>query len=250
MLNAKELLKYTKSLSVLFIDDNKDLRENIFEILSNFFYKINNAIDGEDGLKKYKEYYNSENTYYDIVISDIQMPRVNGIDLIESIYSLNSDQAIIVMSAHDNPKYLLPLVNFGIAHFIKKPIDYQELLQVLLNTSKKIAHSKGEHTIQKDSQLINLNNFVTFSKENSILNDNNKVVTLTKYEILFLQLLTDNIGKIFSNEDIVSYYKSYNEVLDTVNIRKLVSKLRKKLPKDSIESVYGIGYRILPCLSN
>ncbi len=74
-------------------------------------------------------------------------------------------------------------------------------------------------------------------------------IYLTKYEIIFLQLLTTSIGKIYSNEDIVENYNSKNESIDPQNIRKLVSKLRKKLPVNTIESIYGIGYKITPAFT-
>lgn len=79
-----------------------------------------------------------------------------------------------------------------------------------------------------------------------MLQIDNVMVTLTKYEIIFLQMLTDNVGKIYSNEDITKRYNSLNENLDIINIRKLVSKLRKKLSANCIESIYGVGYRIVP----
>ena len=249
MLNSKELLTYTKDLSVLFVEDHEDLRENVTEILSTFFNKINSAVNGEDALKKYIKYYNDNDKHYDIIISDIRMPRLNGVELVESVYNINSDQMIIIISAHDDSKYLLPLINLGIEQFIKKPIDYQDLLKVLLNTSKNVFLNNKELT-QENSRVIQLNDFFTFSKENNILNNNGAVIPLTKYEILFLQLLSDNIGKLFSNEDITSYYTELGENLDIVNIRKLVSKLRKKLPEKCVESVYGIGYRLLPYLQH
>jgi len=247
MLNSKELLNYTKDLSVLFVEDHEDLRENVTEILSTFFNKVDNAINGEDALKKYKDYYDdNDKKYYDIIISDIRMPRLNGVELVESVYNINPDQNIIIVSAHDDSKYLLPLINLGIEQFIKKPLDYQDLLKALLNTAKSVILSQNPDSTQQNHNLKKLGNFVTFSKDNNILNDNNNIVALTKYEIYFLQLLSDSIGKIYSNEDITSYYNSFNENLDIVNIRKLVSKLRKKISENCIESVYGVGYRLLP----
>jgi DNA-binding response OmpR family regulator len=248
MLHSKELLNYTKDLSVLFAEDHEDLRENVTEILSTFFNKVDSAANGEEALNKYIKHYDNNNKHYDIIITDIRMPRLNGVELVENIYNINSDQIIIIVSAHDDAKYLLPLINLGIEQFIKKPIDYQDLLKVLLNTSRNVKLSNNKDTTQSNSILIKLNDFVTFSKQTDILNDNNLIIPLTKYEIIFLQLLSDNVGKIFSNEEITVYYSSFDEHLDIVNIRKLVSKLRKKLPENCVESVYGIGYRLLPYL--
>lgn len=245
MLNSKELLAYTKGLSIFFVEDHDDLRDNTRDILKTFFGHVDSAKNGEEAIRKYKEYYTKESKYYDIILSDIQMPRLNGVELVESIYSINPDQIVIIISAYDDTKYLLPLINLGIEQFIKKPIDYQELLKVLLRAAKKVAPRTNNNGASNNS-TIKLNNSATFNKETNILHVHGSMVTLTKYEIIFLQLLSNNLGKIYSNEDITDYYSSLNENLDIINVRKLVSKLRKKLPANSIESIYGIGYRIVP----
>lgn len=246
MLNPKELLTHTKGLSILFAEDHDDLRDNTREILKTFFGQVHSATNGEEAIKKYKEFYTKESKYYDIILSDIQMPRVNGVELVESIYNINPDQIVIIVSAYDDTKYLLPLINLGIEQFIKKPIDYQDLLKVLLNASKKLNAANTKEVVNKHPSIVKLNGSCTFNKDTNILLVNGEMVTLTKYEIIFLQLLSDKIGMIHSNEDITSHYNELNENLDIVNIRKLVSKLRKKLPENSIESIYAVGYRMVP----
>ncbi len=244
MLNSKEILKYTENLSILFVEDHDELRENTTEILKNFFYRVDCAEDGREALKKYKEYHKENSKYYDLVLSDIQMLNLNGVELTSKLYELNPSQLLIILSAHDDTKYLMPLINLGIEQFIKKPIDYQELLRVLLNSSKKIQQNSASETSAL-SKKIYLNSSVVFDKDNSSLSENEKMIYLTKYEIIFMQLLSDNSGKIYSNEEIANQYELLKESLDIQNIRKLVSKLRKKLPENSLESIYGIGYRII-----
>ncbi|MCK9473973.1 response regulator [Sulfurimonas sp.] len=247
MLNSKELLAHTRNLSLLFAEDQDDFRANTTEILKTFFNKVHSVSNGEEAIRKYKEFYKKESKYYDIILSDIQMPRVNGVELVENIYCINPHQIIIIVSAYDDTKYLLPLINLGIERFIKKPIDYQDLLKVLFNASKKLISSKKED-FDTNQSLIKINSSSTFNKKTNILQVDAKIVILTKYEIIFLQFLSDNVGMIYSNEDITNHYSELNENLDIANIRKLVSKLRKKLPENSIECIYGIGYRIVPTL--
>ncbi len=244
MINSKELITYTQHLTLLFVEDHDELRENTTEILKKFFSHVESSPNGKDALTKYKQYHEKHSKYYDIVISDIQMPKLNGVELTKEIYIINPEQTVIVLSAHDESKYLLPLVNIGIEYFIKKPIDYQEFLEVLLNTSKKIHHSTPHNS--PDKTKIQLSDEYAFDIKNNYLVHNKNIIYLTKYEILFMQLLSKNIGKIYSNEDIVSYYRVNNDSIDATNIRKLVSKLRKKLPEKCIESIYGVGYRLLP----
>lgn len=244
-MNSKNLLTYTKNLSILFVEDHDELRQSTTEILKSFFKDVESAEDGVLALTKYKDYYNENLKNYDIVISDLQLPKLNGVELTEKIYSISPQQIIIILSAYDDSKYLLPLINLGIEQFIKKPIDFQELLAVLLKSAKKLQQPT---ILSSDDNLvkIKLNNSCIFDRQNSSLTNNNKPIYLTKYEIIFMQYLSKNVGKIYSNEDIVANYIVMNELLDNANIRKLVSKLRKKLPENSLESIYGIGYRIMP----
>ncbi|MEA3369932.1 MAG: response regulator transcription factor [Campylobacterota bacterium] len=247
MINSKELLNYTKELSILFVEDQDDLRISTTEVLKNFFKIVENAEDGNDAINKYNSYARENSgKYYDIVLTDLAMPKVNGLELTQSVYKINPKQSLIVLSAHDESKFLLPLINLGIEQFIKKPLDFQELLQALLNTSKKIINSADSNAADNNLEVIPLGEFCVYNKLNSSLKNNQENIYLTKYEIIFLQQLTTDIGKIYSNEDIVSNYLVENENIDAQNIRKLVSKLRKKLPKDSLESIYGVGYRFIP----
>jgi len=102
------------------------------------------------------------------------------------------------------------------------------------------------NTPREITNTITLDESFTYDRESKSLVNKKENIYLTKYEIIFIQLLTTNLGKIYSNEDIVANYLTYDETVDAQNIRKLVSKLRKKLPEDSLESIYGVGYRFIP----
>ena len=243
MINSKELLKYTKNLSILLVEDHDELRTNTDSILKKFFKVVTSAENGQEALKSYLSYPQESNgKFYDIVLTDIKMPKMDGVELTKHIYEVNPSQALIVLSAFDESKYLLPLINLGIEQFLKKPLDFQELLKTLLKTSKKIVNN----TKNDVTNLIRLNESFTYNRDSKSLINNKENIYLTKYEIIFIHLLTTNLGKIYSNEEIVTNYEKLNETIDAQNIRKLVSKLRKKLPEDSLESIYGIGYKFIP----
>ncbi len=240
MSNAKKLKEQAQELSILFVEDHDELRVQTQEILKNFFKDVCVAINGKDALKEYTKYYKNNHKHFDIVLSDIEMPLMNGVALAEAIYQINEDQILIIASAHDETKYLLPLINLGIDQFIKKPLDFQELLTALLKATKSI----NQQTMVESLTHIKFDNNFTYNKENQSLYNGSENIYLTKYEIIFLELLTLNIGKIYSNEEIVTFFHKKTETIDSQNIRKLVSKLRKKLPKNTLESIYAIGYKI------
>lgn len=246
MTNSNDVIANTKNLSILFVEDNDEMRENTAEILKKFFKHIDTSHNGEDAIEKYIEYNENHSKYYDIILSDIQMPILNGIELTTHIYSMNPSQTVIILSAFDNPEYLLSLINLGVDQFIKKPIDYQELLRAFANVSKKINNKVP--AADEDNGKVKLNDSFTYDRDNNSLTNINENIYLTKYEIIFLHLLSTNVGKIYSNDDIVNHYNSLNETIDAKNIRKLVSKFRKKLPENCLESIYGVGYKLVPYL--
>ena len=123
------LKKYTKNLNILFVVDDVDFRKEFSELLLDIFPKVTIAVDGLDALSKYKEFYESTNGYYDLIISDIKMPNFDGVELIDAIYKIKKDQLVIILSARNEFSYLLPLVNLGIHQFFTKPIDYSTFLE-------------------------------------------------------------------------------------------------------------------------
>ena len=241
MINSKELLSHTKDLSILFAEDDEEFRTATSEILKNFFQDVKSVKNGLEALEAYSQYYKKTNRYYDLVLSDIRMPKLNGIELTSQLYAINPDQAVIILSAHEETHHLLPLINLGVKQYIKKPIDYQEFLKALLQVSKKLEKKSYEENYLQ----IQLQDSFVFDKRTDALTCKGESVYLTKYEIIFLHLLTTNIGKIYTNEEISTHFSEKRETLNAANIRKLVSKLRKKLPANTIESVYGIGYKFL-----
>jgi len=240
MIDLKELLLYTKELKVLFAEDHEELRRNTTDVLENFFKEVISVSDGQKALDIYKENPND----FHIVLSDIQMPYLNGVKLTQEIYKINPNQSIIILSAYDESEYLLPLVNLGIEQFIKKPVDYNKFAEILLKISKQITQNLLDNTVEVQDTIY-IDKETVYSKVDKTLFYNNENVYITKFEIILLDLLTDEKKKIYSNDAIVEHYKSLGETIDPQNIRKLVSKLRKKLPKDSLKSIYGVGYRLL-----
>ncbi len=241
MINSKDLIPLTKNLTLLFAEDHDELRVSTTEVLNNFFREVISVQDGEIALDEYKKR-EAQNRAFDIVITDIQMPKLDGIALIENIYKIKSNQKVIVLSAHDDSDYLVSLVNLGVAQFIKKPIDFQELLSALLNIAQKKSITSKKTS---DKNIIYLDPHTYFQRDTLTLRQNNTSLYLTKYEMLFLNILTADRVKIVTTEEIVQKFQNLNESIDPQNIRKLISKLRKKLPKDTIESIYGVGYRVL-----
>src|SRR5215213_5569208 len=117
--------------NILIIDDEKAIRKTLSEILSFEGYKIDEAVDGEEGLKKFKD------KTYDVVLSDIKMPKVDGIDFLQRAVENNSDVPVIMISGHGNIETAVEAVKKGAYDFIQKPPDLNRLLITIRNAMER-----------------------------------------------------------------------------------------------------------------
>ena len=142
MQNIKLMLEYTKDLRVLYVEDDLDLLETTSELLENYFYHVDTAYDGKNGLEKYEAYEKKNNKNYDLVITDINMPNMDGLEMSEAILTKNSMQSIIVISAHNEINYLIKSIDLGINGFLTKPINQESLFKTLYKVSQAISDHK------------------------------------------------------------------------------------------------------------
>jgi two-component system nitrogen regulation response regulator NtrX len=117
--------------SILIIDDEKSIRKTLTEILSYEGYKIDEASDGEEGLKKFKE------KNYDLVLCDIKMPKLDGIEFLEKAGEINDEVPIIIISGHGNIETAVEAVKKGAYDYISKPPDLNRMLITLRNAMDK-----------------------------------------------------------------------------------------------------------------
>src|SRR5882724_6786376 len=134
--DAKQYQLHTKILlnnmaSILIIDDEKAIRKTLTEILSYEGYKIDEASDGEEGLKRFSE------KAYDIVLCDIKMPKLDGIEFLEKAKEINGDVPVIMISGHGNIDTAVEAVKKGAFDYISKPPDLNRLLITLRNAVDK-----------------------------------------------------------------------------------------------------------------
>lgn len=116
---------------ILIIDDEKAIRKTLTEILSFEGYKIEEAADGEEGLKKFRE------KNYDLVLCDIKMPKLDGIEFLQKAGELNPDVPIIMISGHGNIETAVEAVKKGAYDYISKPPDLNRLLITIRNAMDK-----------------------------------------------------------------------------------------------------------------
>ena len=138
-IDLENIKKLASKFSILYIEDEQILRDKVSRFLSKVFNQVDTASDGEEGLKKYLK------RSYDIVITDILMPKMDGIALIRKIREQSKDQEIIVLSAYTDFTYLTQSIELNVTGYIIKPVQFTQMLNVLeLSIIKLTAFRENE----------------------------------------------------------------------------------------------------------
>ncbi len=136
------LLENTKQLKLLYVEDDIELLNSTSEMFENFFHSVTKATDGEDGLQKYISFKEDNDAFYDLVITDINMPKSNGLQMSEGILKKNPDQPIIITTAYNEYEYLMKAVSLHIEGYLTKPIEQDLLIKTLYKVTRSIADHK------------------------------------------------------------------------------------------------------------
>lgn len=217
-----------KDLLLMIVEDEDNLRKMLTNALNPYFKELINAKNGDEGLKKFKKF------KPDIVITDILMPIVDGLDMAKSIKEISKSTPIIVLSAFSEKEKLLKAIDIGIDKYLVKPVDIDELLSII-NAIKdtKIGTLK----------LVQINENYQFDFTKKVLIKKGKEITLTKKELAFMTLLIENKGALVLHEHIKNAIWSNSKVTDTA-IRTFIKRVRDKIGDDLIKNVPGLGYKI------
>jgi len=131
MIDIKKISEL-KDVSVLYVEDDDETREELELVLQNWFKHFYVAENGEEGLRLYKEH------RPDIVISDIQMPKMNGLSMSADIKQINPNQEVVILSAYNDVEFLFRALELGIKHYITKPVSIERLMDKLLEITAQM----------------------------------------------------------------------------------------------------------------
>jgi len=137
MFSTKELRVMTRHLRLLYVEDDVALRNSVARYLEKFFSQVQVASNGREGLSAYED-----DPTFDIVITDIEMPLMNGIEMIKAIQESNPDQEVIIISAYSESRYFLDAIKLGVSDYIIKPVEYKQMNQVLYKSAAKLVQHR------------------------------------------------------------------------------------------------------------
>ncbi len=218
-----------KNFTILYVEDEEMVRRNAVEYLSRIAKHVLQAKDGKEAIKIWAD------KKPDIIISDINMPRLNGLDMASYIRAQDKKVQIIVATAYSDTEYLLRAVELQLVKYIIKPITKEKLIQAL-DMSISLIEDKSKFNLP-------LSESCSYNAYEKIIYEEDREIKLTKNETLFLDLLAHHHSRVVSYEEIESAVWPY-EGMSQDAIRSLVRGLRKKVPEGAIENISGSGYRL------
>ncbi len=223
------LKNINKNIKILYVEDDEIARENGIEYLQNFFEQIYEASDAIKALQLYEKY------QPDIIITDIQMPKLNGLEFVKRIRQKDKKTQIIIITAFCDKDYLLKAIELGLVKYLVKPVcekEFEEALFLCVNSLQN-----------NESNIIKLDENSYFDIFNKNLLINEEIIKLRTKEILFLELLIKNKNRYVSYEEIENYVWS-NSVMTKDALKTLVKNIKIKISKDLILNLTNSGYKI------
>ena len=220
--------------SILFVEDEDSIRSNYVEYLKRYYKNVYEAQNGEVAYEIYclKK--------PDILIVDINIPKLNGIELLEKIRINDFNTKAIMLTAHSDTNHLLKATELKLTKYLVKPITRIELKEAL-----SLVHNELNNFKIIPTNKIKIDDNYFWDNNSMDLYYNNTTIELTPQEKKILQLFFDNINKTLSYEIIINFVwnDSYDDKLDS--LKTLIKKLRKKTPDNLIKNVYAIGYKVI-----
>jgi len=217
--------KYT----LLYVEDETATRMVTKMFLEPYFTEIFEAQDGLEAFQIYKE----EEPH--IIITDIEMPHLNGLELCRKIRIDDKETPIIVTTAYTSVDYLLEAISLNLIKYLGKPLKEKEIMEALEN-SFELLESKYPSVVQLSSELY-------YDTLNQSLFEKQNIITLSQYQSQLLNILIKNKNRIVTYSEIENEIW-YDKVMTADSLRTLVRKTRKLVGKEVIENISKTGYKI------
>ncbi len=223
----KKLLERLKSLTVLYAEDDPDVKKNVAGYLELVFGRVIDVATGTEAYERFEE------GGIDVLLTDIDMPGLSGIDLAKKIRENDQTTPIIIMTAHTKPEYLIDAVELNITRYLVKPFVGEALLGAL---EKSFAQApEGPEPISHE---------LFYDHHEKQLIHRGDVIPLTVKESRLLEFFLKRKNQLLSPEAIERYIWEDEFVTDSA-LRALIKNLRKKLPVDCIKNSVGLGYKLV-----
>lgn len=225
METTKQVLK---SLTLLYAEDNHDIRESTLKTLKILFKDVYTAKDGVEALNIYN------NHTINVLLSDYVMPNINGYELAIEIRKINKSIPIIICSGYMDKDKLLNAIKIGAINYIEKPLQFSDLM----NTMEKVVEILKKENLLKINILENL----SYNYINKVLLKDDITISLSKKEIALIEYLLNKRAQLSTQEELLdAVFEEKNEMN---NLRNIIYRLKKKVDLNFIITIKDLGYMI------
>ncbi len=165
--NMEKIISYSSRLKLLYVEDDPAAQSSTLAIFDEFFGEILTASNGTEGVELF------ENEEVDLIITDINMPQMNGLQMIRKIREINRDIPILVLSAHNESEYFMSSIKLGVEGYLLKPIDLEQFLGVLDNVVERLylkeEASKNLNLLRQYQEVTDAGNIVSKTDPKGII---------------------------------------------------------------------------------
>jgi len=218
-------------MRLLVVEDDRDLNRQLVKALSQAGYAVDTAFDGEEGQ------FLGETEPYDAVILDLGLPKIDGASVLEAWREAGRVMPVLVLTARDAWSDKVKSFDSGADDYVTKPFHIEEILARL---RALVRRASGHATSDLVCGPVRVD-----TRSGRVL-VNGEAVRLTSHEYRLMSYLMHHVGRIISRTELVEHLYDQDFDRDSNTIEVFIGRLRKKIGPDRIETVRGLGYRIVP----
>lgn len=221
-------------MNLLLVEDEIQLSDALSQILTNNNYNVEAVFDGEDGLNY------GLTGIYDVIVLDIMLPKLNGIDVLKNLRQNKISTPIILLTAKNSIEDKIVGLDSGADDYLPKPFSPEELLARLRAITRRNGNFINENILEYQDIILNLSSYEISCKDNSII--------LTSKEFDIIKYFIQRPKIIVNKDDLISKIWGFDSDVEYNNVEVYISFLRKKLAyinsSVKITTIRKVGYRL------
>jgi DNA-binding response OmpR family regulator len=222
-------MKNLKSRNILFVEDNITFRKSASEFMEMFFQSVYSCATAKEALKLYKT------KAIHLIICDIKLKGSNGLDLIKQIRKIDKNIPIVVISAHKEEDFLFKAIELNLITYKLKPLSFEDYMEIFQAANEKIN--------EVFCNITHIDTDISYDSDQKLLIVDQHPIQLNKKEVLFIELLIANMGKLVSKEMVQSQVWKGKAMSDAA-LKNFTLRFRKKIGVDLYTIVSSLGFQI------
>jgi DNA-binding response OmpR family regulator len=225
-MDHKAFAQKMKSYTILYIEDDIEIRESITEFLNRYCKAVYTCESSEEGMELYRKF------HPDILLLDINLPGMSGIDFATRVRESDKKTRILISTAYTDKAFMLRAIELELTRYLVKPVTSQELFSAFERCIEQL----------NPYERVHLGEGFFYSKAKSAILKDDEVMTLRKKEAEILEFFLSNEGEVVRYEILEDCIWS-DSVMTRDAIRSQIRNIRKKIGIDLFENISGIGYK-------